>query len=117
MIVFLVLFALGLYHDAPGPFYLPLVAGGAMAFYILIKNHSNGLKLTQEHLILPAGVSPRKVPLAEIAKLDCVTRSHRTDMTVYLISGAVLHVFSSDIPPRRFFVRALRRAGVPVVER
>lgn len=116
-IVFLVLGGLGLYRDAPWPFYLSLVVGGAITLYTLIKNQSNGVKLTQDHLILSAGLSPRKIPLAEVAKVEFVTRSHSTDMTLHLISGAVLPVYSGDIPPRRFFVRALRRAGVPVVER
>ena len=113
-VVFAALIVIALYQNAPLFYYVPLVAGGAMVLYTLVKNPISGLVLLPDRLILSAWRKPNPVPVQSIARIEIISWSDSTDMKVHLKSGEEIRVFSGDIPPRASFAQALSRVGIPL---
>ncbi len=113
-VVFAALIVIALHQNAPLFYYVPLVAGGAMVLYTLVKNPISGLVLLPDRLILSAWRKPNPVPVQSIARIEIISWSDSTDMKVHLKSGEEIRVFSGDIPPRASFAQALSRVGIPL---
>lgn len=112
--VFLFVFGLGIYHGVPWYFCLPVVVGGAMIFYLLIKNPISGLILQPDALVLSPWERPKSIRLAEIDKVEIISWSDSTDMKVHLKTGETITAFSGDIPPAEPFREALAQVGIPL---
>lgn len=113
-LVFLFLLWSAVIYRAPAFYYIPVVGGGFMILYILVKNPVSGLLLLPDRLILSAWDKPNPVPVKDIARVEIVSWSDTTDMNVHLKSGRVIKVFSGDIPPRASFAQALSNVGIAV---
>lgn len=113
-VVFAVLLFVVVHYDAPLLYHAPVVVGGSMILYMLIKNPISGLVLLPDRLILSAWSKPNPVPVKNIARIEIISWSDSTDMKVHLKSGEEIRVFSGDIPPRASFAQALSRVGIPL---
>ena len=112
--VFLVMFGVGIYHGAEWYFCLPVVLGGAMIFYLLVKNPISGVVVQPDALVLSPWQSPQSIRVAEIEKVEIVSWSDSTDMKVHLKTGETIEAFTGDIPPTEPFRVALARVGIPL---
>ena len=112
--VFCFVFGAGVYHGAPWYFCLPVVLGGAMIFYLLVKNPISGLIVQPDALVLSPWERPKSIRLAEIEKVEIVSWSDSTDMNVHLKSGETIQAFAGDIPPTEPFRAALAEVGIPL---
>lgn len=113
-VVFLFVFGAGVYHGAPWYFCLPVVVGGAMIFYLLVKNPVSGVVVQPDALVLSAWERPQSIRVAEIEKVEIISWSDSTDMNVHLKSGETIRAFAGDIPPTEPFRAALAQVGVPL---
>jgi hypothetical protein len=112
--VFAGLLALAFHEGAPWFFYLPVVLGGSLLLFPLMKNRVDGLSLAPDYLTLGAWRAPQTVPVSEISKIEIVSWSDSTDMRVHLKSAGIVTAFPGDIPPREPFAAALARRGIPL---
>lgn len=112
--VFLFVFGTAVYHGVEWYFCLPVVAGGAMIFYLIIKNPISGVVVQPDALVLSPWQSPQSIRVADIDKVEIVSWSDSTDMKVHLKSGETIEAFAGDIPPTEPFRDALAQVGIPL---
>lgn len=113
-VVFAVVLVGAFYNAAPWFFYLPLLGGGAMLLYMLVKNPVSGVTLYKDRLVLSPLLHPNSIPLSDIERIEIISWSDSTDMKVHLKSGDSISAFSGDIPPRAPFAKALAQVGIPL---
>ena len=113
-VVFALFFGAAVTYGAEWYVYLPVVLGGVMLLYMLVKNPVSGVALLDEFLVLSAWSNPQKIPLRDIARIEIISWSDSIDMKVHLKSGGAISAFAGDIPPREPFRAALAEVGIPL---
>lgn len=98
-------------------FWLPLLLGGGLVLWALIRNPVNGLQVTEDRLILSPWREPREVPLKEIETVQYEEWSDSTDMFLLMKSGDTVKVSSLDMPPVGTLRTVLSGKEIEVVER
>lgn len=114
--VFLVISLLMASEGAALVIWIPVLLGGAMILWALIRNPVNGVQVTEDSLILSPWSHPRLIPLSQIEAVKYREWSDSTDMHIWLKSGETIRVAPMDMPPVAGLQSALAGTGIRILK-
>lgn len=103
-------------YDAAPVVWVPVLIGAGMILWALICHPINGLRLTDESLILTPWTDPKSIPLDDIEAVQYTLWTDSEDMHVRLRSGRTVKVSGVDVPPISTFRAVLADIAIPVTE-